>query len=302
MPSSPGSVSASRRWTRLGPAAALLLLAAAARAAGRKPPALAFEVEPSTVTAGRTLVVRLKTAAPIQQPRLVSGSRAAAFYPVSTGTWRALWGVSSQEPAGEKTLRAEALWRKRVVVATVTFSVADGGYPISRIPLTKQQDNLFTSGQLAADNKALAEAYGRAPLDRKLWSGYFVWPTTGIISSVFGARRAYGDRPPGSGHSGTDIANAAGTPITAPARGRVVLNRWFDSFGHTVLVEHGQGVFTYYLHMKEASAPEGAMLNPGDPIGLMGKEGLATGPHLHWSMVVGGERVDPVEWTGRAFE
>jgi murein DD-endopeptidase MepM/ murein hydrolase activator NlpD len=68
------------------------------------------------------------------------------------------------------------------------------------------------------------------------------------------------------------------------------------------VLEHGQGVFTYYLHMEKSFVNEGDTLKPGDPIGQMGSLGISTGPHLHWSMVVGGERVDPVEWTERIFE
>ena len=198
--------------------------------------------------------------------------------------------------------RFEARWRKTVIVSTVAFTVEEGTFPISHVPLTKSQNNLITSGQLEQDNKTMSAAWAGAPSPEKMWSSYFVMPTTGIISSVFGARRAYGSRPPGPGHSGTDIANDEGTLITAPAEGRVVFSRHLDSFGNAVVLDHGQGVYTYYLHMMRAFAHEGDVLAPGAPIGLMGKEGIATGPHLHWSMVVAGERVSALEWTERIFE
>jgi lysostaphin len=135
-----------------------------------------------------------------------------------------------------------------------------------------------------------------------LWSNFFVLPTTGIISSPYGARRAYTHRTTYTAHTGTDIANDPGTPIVAPNRGRVVFAQWLDSFGHSVVLDHGLGVYSYYLHMKETSVKKGDLLEPGAPIGLMGAEGLATGPHLHWSFVVSGERVEPLEWTEREFK
>jgi murein DD-endopeptidase MepM/ murein hydrolase activator NlpD len=140
------------------------------------------------------------------------------------------------------------------------------------------------------------------PSPEKLWSGVFVFPTTGVITSVFGARRAYGNRPPGPGHSGTDIANMEGTPVTAPAPGVVVFADWLDSFGNAVALDHGQGVFTYYLHMKQKTVQVGDRVQTGSQLGFMGKEGIATGPHLHWSMVVGGEKVSALEWTENPFE
>jgi murein DD-endopeptidase MepM/ murein hydrolase activator NlpD len=278
------------------------LLAGSAQAAGRRPPELSFSVSPSTVTAGRTLTVWMTASKPILDARLIDGSRETNFYPASTDTWRALWGVASQEKPGAKTLRVEARWEKGVLIATAAFAVEAGTYPISRIPLTKNQDKLITSGKLAEDSKALAALCARPREAKKRWEGYFVRPSSGVITSVFGARRAYGNRDPGPGHSGTDIGAPEGTPVSAPAGGRVVWAGWFDSFGGTVLLDHGQGVFTYYLHMREVKVQAQEEVGSGTLLGLMGKEGIATGPHVHWTMVVGGEKVDAMEWTERVFD
>jgi len=281
---------------------AVLLFSNMARAAGRRPPELKIETDPATVLTGRTLLVRFKAPARLRAPRLLIGGRSADFYAVSTGTWRALLGISLKEQPGTKEARVEALWGKKIFVSTFSFSVEVGTYPISRVTLTHAQSDLFASGQVTRDTRTLTDVCQRPPIPRKLWSGLFILPTTGTFTSVFGSRRAYGNGPVGSGHSGTDIANPAGTPIFAPARGRVVFSRLLESFGNVVVIEHGQGVFTYYLHMEKALAKEGDMLATGDPVGLMGSLGISTGPHLHWSMVVSGERVDAMEWTERTFE
>jgi murein DD-endopeptidase MepM/ murein hydrolase activator NlpD len=282
-------------------ASLLFLLASPAAASGRKAPRLEFTVEPSTVTAGRTLAVWCRASKPLKNATLRFGDREALFYPAGEMTWRALLGVSSLETPGVKQALFQADLSRRVFRSSFTFHVAAGTYPVSRVAITGDKDTLIASGQLEKDAQVLAGVYSRPLLDQRLWDGYFILPTTGIVSSVFGARRAYGNRSTLNAHTGTDIANEVGTLIVAPNRGRVVFAGWLDAFGNSVMLDHGQGVFSYYLHMKEILAPKDSVVERGTPLGLMGAEGLVTGPHLHWSFVVAGERVDPFEWTEREF-
>lgn len=308
---------------RLGLPALLLLSAAAVHAGGRKPPRLEFTLDPPAVVAGRTLSVLCRSDIPLKNPFLTFNGRNAYFYPVRhTGTtpggdgptsparraeaareWRALVGVHSLEEAGLKVSTFSAVWRgERVLIATVAFAVEAGTYPVSRVMLSAQRDQLVASGQMERDAKVLDAVYQPSPRQERLWSGYFIMPATGVISSLYGTRRSYTHRASLTAHSGLDIANDEGTPIVAPNRGRVVFAEWLDAFGHSVVLEHGQGVFSYYLHMKESLVKKGDLLEAGDPLGVMGSEGVATGPHLHWSFVVSGERVDPREWTEREFQ
>jgi murein DD-endopeptidase MepM/ murein hydrolase activator NlpD len=300
-----------RRRLRAALSAAFLALVIAgpAWAKGRKPPSFAFVVDPSTVTAGRTLVVRCRVDAPIYRPAASFHGRKTYFYPsLAAGQkreeardWTTLVGISSLEEPGDKKLFFNAESRGGLVYRdTVTFQVEAGTYPVSRVVLSAQKDRLVASGQMERDAKTLEHVYRPPESSERLWAGYFVMPTTGVVSSLYGARRAYGNRITQTAHTGLDIANVVGTPIAAPARGRVVFSRWLDSFGNAVVLDHGWGVFSYYLHMRKALVTEGQTVSPGDPLGEMGQEGVATGPHLHWSMAVGGERVDPREWTERS--
>jgi murein DD-endopeptidase MepM/ murein hydrolase activator NlpD len=276
------------------PAGLLVLAAATVRAAGRTPPP--FTVEPSTVTAGRTFSVVVKNRRPPPEARLRYDGNAARFYEIAPRTWRALMGVKPTDAGGVRI--ATVTWRGQHA-PTALVRVVPGNYPVSRIRLAPARDRLYTSGAVGRDAERVAAYYKEPGLTERRWNAAFLTPSTGVISTVFGARRQYGDRPATSPHSGTDIANKAGTPIVAPAAGRVAYADWLESFGHTVLLDHGQGVFTYYIHMKERLVQKGQDVLAAQPIGLMGAEGVATGPHLHWSMVVSGEKVDPFEWTER---
>jgi murein DD-endopeptidase MepM/ murein hydrolase activator NlpD len=98
-----------------------------------------------------------------------------------------------------------------------------------------------------------------------------------------------------------DFSMPEGSPIYAPARGRVVFTGLTQVRGNLTVIDHGLGVFSAYFHQTEILVKVGQMVEPGMLIGKVGTTGLSTGPHLHWSMWVDGEYVDPLEWTRRVF-
>ena len=103
------------------------------------------------------------------------------------------------------------------------------------------------------------------------------------------------------GHEGIDFAVDAGTPIYSDARGRVVFAGLTQVRGNMVVVDHGLGVFTAYYHQSQMAVQPGQMVEAGDLIGRVGTTGLSTGNHLHWSLFVHGDYVDPMEWTRRVL-
>ena len=121
----------------------------------------------------------------------------------------------------------------------------------------------------------------------------FVWPVMGRISGVYGSQRIYNGRP-GTPHYGVDIARPAGTPVIAPAAGVVTLAEP-DLFysGGTVILDHGYGLSSSFLHLSEVSVAVGDQLATGDLIGAIGATGRATGPHLDWRMSWFNQRIDP---------
>ena len=136
---------------------------------------------------------------------------------------------------------------------------------------------------------------------QKFWNGPMARPSNGFVSSVYGNQRYYnGVFAEDYYHRGVDYAAANGSPIYAPAAGRIaVVGRVSDGFelnGNTIGIDHGQGVTSVMIHLSGFAVNEGDMVEKGQLIGYMGATGFATGPNLHWGLFVNGISVDPVPW------
>lgn len=125
-----------------------------------------------------------------------------------------------------------------------------------------------------------------------LGEGGFALPHPGRMAPNFGEKRIY-NGVPRSVHSGVDIGAGLGQPILASNAGRVVLASDLYMSGKTVIVDHGLGVFTSYLHMSELLVKRQQLVDKGELLGRAGSTGRSTGPHLHWSVRVFDSRVDP---------
>lgn len=124
----------------------------------------------------------------------------------------------------------------------------------------------------------------------------FIWPAKGPISGVYGSQRILNGEPRAP-HYGLDIAAPEGSPVVAPAPGyvRLVAADFFLT-GGTVIIDHGFGVQTSFIHMKALQAKIGTYVQQGEVIGHVGQTGRATGPHLHWGMTWLDVRLDPQFW------
>jgi murein DD-endopeptidase MepM/ murein hydrolase activator NlpD len=124
----------------------------------------------------------------------------------------------------------------------------------------------------------------------------FIWPAAGPISGVYGSQRILNGEPRAP-HYGLDIAAPEGSPVVAPAPGMVrLVAADFFLTGGTVIIDHGFGVQSSFIHMKALKAKIGTRVEQGEVIGHVGKTGRATGPHLHWGMTWLDVRLDPALW------
>jgi murein DD-endopeptidase MepM/ murein hydrolase activator NlpD len=131
------------------------------------------------------------------------------------------------------------------------------------------------------------------------WRQSFIWPAHGRISGRFGAQRIYNGAP-AAYHSGVDIAGGAGSPIIAPADGVVILaaEAPFTLEGHLLMVDHGMGLNSAFLHCSQLLVALGDRVRQGQMLARIGMTGRATGPHLHWSMKWHDSRLDPMLFAG----
>ncbi len=121
----------------------------------------------------------------------------------------------------------------------------------------------------------------------------FLLPVKGRLSSKFGLRRYFNNKPR-KPHSGIDIAAPLGTSIKAPVDGIIIATGKFFFNGNTIFIDHGRGLVTMYNHLNIISVSEGQSVKRGEVIGKVGKTGRVTGPHLHWSVSLNNARVNPM--------
>lgn len=130
---------------------------------------------------------------------------------------------------------------------------------------------------------------------RRLASTPSIWPSKGWVTSGYGYRTS-----PFTGrrqfHAGIDVAGRTGTPVVAPARGRVVFVGKKGPLGKTVILDHGYGVRTTYGHNREILVKRGQEVERGQKIAAVGNTGRSTGPHLHYAVQVDGRRVNPMNY------
>ncbi|NJN51390.1 MAG: M23 family metallopeptidase [Gammaproteobacteria bacterium] len=176
----------------------------------------------------------------------------------------------------------------------IEFIVTDKAYPEQRLTIkdTKMVNPPAADLERIARETALMRAQYRrfSPLVHSPFP--LTRPAEGPVSSAFGLRRVLNDQPR-SPHAGLDIAAASGEPVISPAAGVVSLTGSFYFNGNTVFVDHGGGVITMACHLSTIAVAEGDAVKRGGLIGAVGATGRVTGAHLHWSLIMNGERVDP---------
>ncbi len=264
---------------------ALAALALSLPGQARAEPSLALQ--PERVRPGDAFLVTVHDAA--EAPEGTLGERPLLFYPIAGG-FRALAALPVETPPGQVEVEvrvngAPAL-RAALPVEEPHFGEAELAVAPKFIEPPPEARRRMKRDQ-AAFNKAFAQPFGPP-----LFQGPFARPLEAEITGRFGDKRLFNGKKQ-SQHYGDDVSGAVGAPIAAANDGKVVLVRDCYASGRSVVVSHGAGLFTVYFHLSRFGVKPGAEVRRGERIGLVGKTGRVTGPHLHWGTKVGDLYVDP---------
>jgi murein DD-endopeptidase MepM/ murein hydrolase activator NlpD len=221
-------------------------------------------------------------------------------FDATSKTWFALAGVSLEASPGTYTLELTGETKAgRIPQANISFSrkfvVVRAQYP--KIEVKLSVEGKFTEPtpeqqkQIAEGVEVKKDYLNRVTAERE-WSGPFTTPVEAAISDVFGSQRIFNGKT-SSPHLGLDFRVPSGTPVMAMNSGTVLLARPLYFEGNFVVVDHGQGLLTLYLHLSEFKVTEGEQIKSGQEIGLSGGTGRATGPHLHVAVRWQGTYLDP---------
>jgi Membrane proteins related to metalloendopeptidases len=210
----------------------------------------------------------------------------------TTGYGTVVFGVGRDEtgPVEVTVVRPDG------VRSVERIAVSPRDWPVQRVdgvPPKTVEPPPEIAARIAREQAQVSAARQRDD-DRTDFAQRFIWPVQGRISGRFGHQRVYNGKP-GSPHSGMDIAAPNGTPVKAPAAG-VVTFAAPDLYltGGTVLLDHGFGISSNFLHLSRIDVKAGDRVEQGQVIGAVGATGRATGPHLHWGMNWFDVRIDPL--------
>lgn len=204
------------------------------------------------------------------------------------------WFAFGVERNAERDVRLEIIDADGAT-RRITLPVLARDWPVERVngvPEKTVNPPPEIAARIAREQAAVAAARARDDAREDFARG-FIWPVAGRVSGRFGRQRIYNGSP-NSPHSGTDIAAPSGTTVVAPAAGIVTLAEpSLYLTGGTVLLDHGSGVSSAFLHLSRIDVEPGQRLEQGEPLGAVGATGRATGPHLHWGLNWFDVRLDP---------
>ena len=252
-------------------------------ASATKPAPWKLTYQPTRVVNGAPVLFRVTTPKPVSSlSGKWLGHDLSFTFDDGEKAWFALAGVSLETKPGTYPLELSA---ETAAGKPLTFqqriSLQRQRYPraILKVPGRYTAPSPEDFRQIEQDKAIKAEVFKTLTAERE-WKGSFTRPVEAEISDVFGVQRVFNGTVQ-STHQGLDFRAPAGTPVAAVNRGRIILARPLFFEGNCVVIDHGQGLLTLYLHLSKFLIKEGDTVEKGQEIALSGGTGRATGPHLH---------------------
>ena len=235
-------------------------------------------------------VALLPIGAAPQRPRVETALGVPVLVRGDTAQWQAVLGIALAAPVAESFVQ---VYQPGMAVRQLRYSVGRHAYAEQRLSVAPGQVNLSAENLARHEreraHQALVISTFSQPGPERM---AMIAPSPGPRSSSFGLRRFFNGQPRAP-HSGMDIAAPTGTPVRAPAAGRVIDTGDYFFNGRTVWLDHGAGWLSMFCHLSEIQAQAGQELAAGDQLAAVGATGRVTGPHLHWSVCLNRALVDP---------
>lgn len=258
-------------------------------------PFTALDLVPRTATQGRVQLLRLTLEPGAELVGIEFLGRSLPFA-ATGGAVEALLPTPVLQTPGDHGLLLRSSRRGAEAAVLLPVTVVDGGYEWENLTLAPGTSSLLDPAIVNREHALLEQTCAEFEGDRH-WGGAFRHPVEQPqFTSAFGTLRSYNGAPPSGFHRGLDYRGAVGTPVHAAADGRVLLSEDLELYGGTVILGHGRGVCTAYMHLSERLVEAGEKVATGTRVGLVGATGLVTGPHLHWEVRVAGVPVAPLQW------
>jgi len=251
---------------------------------------LSIAAAPKTIPQGGVAEIRVASDAPLASLVLVDGDRRIPLERDPSGRkFDGLVGVDLDAKTGPRDIVLESTDGEARVV--LQLKVLRGKFRTQKLSVDPKFVEVppEEKERVKADSERVNAAYRSAEAARR-WTA-FVRPVA-YDGTNFGSRRVYNGKTQ-SFHAGLDMPAPAGTPVAAAADGRVALGGDLYFSGGTVLLDHGGGLFTQYMHLSRVDVKDGDVVKKGTVVGLAGATGRVTGPHLHWGARWNGARVNP---------
>lgn len=246
-------------------------------------------VIPQKVSQGDAFAVTVHNPGSQHPPQAAFGGQEMDFSSCGKGCFIAISAVDMDAAPGARKITVRSGKKKQVL----TLLVKRAHFSSISLTLPEGKVSLSTEDQARADREAeRLQALWDIRTDR-FWEGSFVYPLTSAVSTPFGVRRVI-NKTKTSIHRGLDLRGKEGDKLSASNRGRVALAEELFFGGNTVVIDHGQGIYTVYMHLSGFAVGLNDVVSKGDIIGFVGSSGRASGPHLHFGVKIGRMNVNPV--------
>ncbi len=265
--------------------------------------AAGIQVLPARPLLGDTLQVLVAAPSGGPAPTITFQNKTYQTFPIAGNRFRALLPTTPLDSAGSKVITVNGgQGSSQRSSQTLSVTLKSRSFPTQSIWLPPGKDE--NGSDFEFDR---VDAFKALVTPEKFWSGPFLRPAGGPVTSIYGVRRYYnGVFAKDYYHRGVDYGAGYGSPVKTPAAGRIALvgreAQGFKIHGNVVGIDHGQGVESIMLHLSRIDVREGQMVRAGDVIGAIGATGAAAGPHLHWGLYVNAQAVDPVPWREQGLE